>query len=155
MNLPGAETLAEFLRTGPIGATLTSGELAELMFVTEVEAVAAGTAVIREGDPADAWFILYAGQLEVVRGGRPVAQLQPGEFFGELAAFDGGARTATVRAAGAAVVLRVRIRDFDALLQADSIAAHKVVLALMRGLAARMRSHLDANALAQIELKHG
>jgi DNA-binding CsgD family transcriptional regulator len=52
--------------------------------------------LVQEGSPGDDAFVLVSGGAEVVVGGRRVARIAPGELFGEIAALDGGVRSATV-----------------------------------------------------------
>jgi MFS family permease len=79
--------------------------------------VATGTAVVREGDPADAFYVVLAGAVDVtVRGeAAPVRRQGSGTWFGEIGLLGGFARTATVTAAGDVRLLRV---DGDAFLGA-------------------------------------
>jgi MFS family permease len=72
---------------------------------TEV-AFPAGTAIVREGEPADALYVLLDGVAEVtVRGGaeargrQPLRAMTAGTWFGEIGLLDGIPRTATVTAA--------------------------------------------------------
>jgi CRP/FNR family transcriptional regulator, cyclic AMP receptor protein len=58
----------------------------------------AGTVVAREGDPGVGLFIITDGSTDVTVGGKRLAKLGPGDFFGEIALLDGGPRTATVTA---------------------------------------------------------
>ena len=44
------------------------------------------------------FFVILEGKATVVMDGHPVATLGAGDFFGEVAALDGGPRTASVRA---------------------------------------------------------
>ena len=63
--------------------------------------------MFRAGDQGDALYIVAKGGGEVreddgtEKGGRILAQLGPGQAFGEMARLNGGPRTATIRAAEA------------------------------------------------------
>jgi len=60
--------------------------------------VAAGMAVVEQGDVGDRYFVIESGEAEVVGDGRVVATLGPGQGFGEVALIRSVRRTATVRA---------------------------------------------------------
>jgi CRP-like cAMP-binding protein len=55
-----------------------------------------GQPVLIEGEPADEFYVLCAGAAEVRSRGECVAQLQPGDFFGEDGLITGRYRNATV-----------------------------------------------------------
>jgi uncharacterized protein YhbP (UPF0306 family) len=94
-----------------------------------------GEVVIRQGDPADKFFIIVEGKVEVLREDdgetRKLAELESGEFFGEIALMRDLARTATVRAVKPTSLLAMEraafltlvsesldtARDFDLLIQ--------------------------------------
>lgn len=80
------------------------------------------------------------GEIEVVRGATVVATVEPGHLTGELAALDGGPRTATLRAATDAVLLVIPSRPLEALLRDVDAVRSAVVRELtgkVRALAAR------------------
>ena len=58
----------------------------------------AGDVIVREGGPADKFFILLEGAVELVRGGAVLATLVPGDFFGEMAIMRDTPRSASARA---------------------------------------------------------
>ena len=64
--------------------------------------VGAGDVVVRQGAPADKFFIIIDGEVEVVRDDdgqeRTLATLGRGQFFGEMAILRDTPRMATVRA---------------------------------------------------------
>jgi general stress protein 26 len=66
--------------------------------------VSAGDVVVRQGAPADKFFIVVDGEVEVLRESdgetRPLATLGRGQFFGEIAILRDLPRMATVRALG-------------------------------------------------------
>ena len=66
----------------------------------------AGTAILREGDAADALYVLLDGTAEVTahgeaaaRGERTLRTMTAGSYFGEIGLLEGIPRTATVTAA--------------------------------------------------------
>jgi HlyB family type I secretion system ABC transporter len=79
-----------------------------------------GSVIVREGDPADAFYVLVTGTARVVKRGEqdeevPLNKLGPGDGFGEVALLEGGSRTATVRASSEVHALRLDRSVFAAL----------------------------------------
>jgi CRP/FNR family cyclic AMP-dependent transcriptional regulator len=73
-------------------------ELAEIApFATEVS-VEEGRELVREGDFSYEFMAIEEGEAEVTRGGEHVANLGPGDFFGEMGLLEKTLRNATVTA---------------------------------------------------------
>lgn len=85
----------------------------------------AGEVVVRQGAPADKFFIIVEGEVEVVReddgSSNVVATLHPGQFFGEMAIMLDTPRSATVRTVGPTTLLTMDRDTFRALV-AQSLA---------------------------------
>jgi diguanylate cyclase (GGDEF)-like protein len=93
------------------------GSLADLHPLGREETLETGAVLWREGDPGDHVVLLLDGRLEV-RHQTPEGEeitlrhLYPGAVAGEMAALDGGLRSASVRAAAASRVLLVPAASF-------------------------------------------
>jgi putative ABC transport system ATP-binding protein len=104
-NVLVAQTSAicEFLMRCPIFAQLTPSTLTRVADQMSLERFAAGATVIRQGDPGDKFYIVRSGRVEIFvdegHGPKLVSTQESGSFFGEVALFTGGTRTATVVAA--------------------------------------------------------
>jgi len=84
----------------------------------EREEVAPGTALVREGEPGDRFYVVFAGMLSVANsaiGTREV--LRPGDYFGEVSLAMDIPRTATVSAITPAVVASCDRATFDEFLR--------------------------------------
>ena len=97
--------------------------LERLAAAAEEAEVAAGAVLIRQGDPADALWILVRGELTVwvTAAGSAPRQLAPVTapgYVGELGLLQRIPRTATVRASQDAVLLRISGADFLAAMEA-------------------------------------
>ena len=150
MNQPGSadtvvtlDTVVTFVTTTALFAGLDAAECSEVVRIMEVQRFTGGEDVFREGDPGDAWFIVFDGKATVLKqaggGMREIAPLERGAVFGEIAMLDGQSRSATVRASGPLTVLRFRRSRFEELLEQGSLGAYKLVLSIARVLAQRHR----------------
>src|SRR5437016_5889714 len=90
--LDGALMLEAFFR-GWSGDTIS-----EVMPSLKLRAFDKGTPLVKEGDQGDDLYLLYQGTSDVTRGGKPIATLEPGDFFGEVSFITHAARSATVTA---------------------------------------------------------
>jgi ATP-binding cassette subfamily B protein len=79
------------------------------------EDVAAGSAVVSEGDDGDRFYVVLSGVLGVSQAAMgPRRVLRPGDYFGEVALAMGVPRTASVRALTPSVVASCDRETFDA-----------------------------------------
>ncbi len=109
--------MTELTRVG-LFASLPGETLAKLADRMQRDEVAAGTVVVREGEPGDRFFVILSGLATVSQsslGGRRV--LRAGEFFGEVALAMHVPRTATVTAMTPCVVASCDTTTFDELLR--------------------------------------
>ena len=87
------------LRAIPVFESLddeTLGRVAEFATASTVEA---GEVLMREGDLAYEFMLIEQGEAAVTLGGKPLATLGPGDYFGEIGLLEGTPRTASVAAA--------------------------------------------------------
>jgi len=87
-------------------------EFARLLKAGQWRDLAAGSVLLREGDPPASIFLLTSGQLDVVKGTREVTRFGPPRFAGELSYLSGSPANATVTAVTPA---RCLVWDKDAL----------------------------------------
>ena len=100
------------------------------------EHVPAGTTVIEEGEAGNVFYFIVDGTATVLRKGRKVAELGPGQYFGELSLLDRLPRNATVKAATDLTLLAIGQRDFEAILKESPTTTRKLLAAT----ASRLRS---------------
>lgn len=102
-----------------------------------------GRALCREGEIGHEFFVLESGECTVSVGGKEVATLGPGAFFGELALLDAGPRNATVTARSESQVLVVSQQEFKGLLEEDPIVAVRMLPAIGARLRQRASSERE------------
>jgi cAMP-dependent protein kinase regulator len=109
---PTIQAVAE-LRRIPVFSSLGSDDLAEVLEHGRWVNVPPGEVIIRRGEPADAFYAVGSGRVEVEPDGAPPKTLGPGSFFGELALLSDVPRTATVVARTPVRVFRLGREGFD------------------------------------------
>jgi len=101
---------------------------------------APGEAVIREGEASTALYVIAAGSVAFVRGGRPVGRAEAGTAFGEIAFVMGLPRAATVEALAALAVVEVDAAALRGLLKDNDEVAEE----LAERVAARRKAMAEA-----------
>ena len=108
----------DMLQNVPIFSELSRRDLGRLAKLMVSRAIKAGEVIIKEGDQAAGFFVVSAGKLEAVRGEgsgeQHLATYGTGDFFGEMALFEGFPRSATVRAIDDSECLAMTRWDFMA-----------------------------------------
>ena len=117
---------------------------------------APGAVIIRQGDPADRFYILAEGRVEVLREhgeGEPVvlAYLERGGYFGEIGLLHKVARTATVRAVGAVTALALDQADFEQIVAESDLTASEISEVVQRRMtSARLAESLHGLSPEQV-----
>ena len=86
------------LRSLPLFADVSDEELSQIATFAQEISVEAGRQLVREGDFSYEFMAIEEGEAEVTRHGEHVADLGPGDFFGEMGLLEKTLRNATVRA---------------------------------------------------------
>jgi diguanylate cyclase (GGDEF)-like protein len=142
------EKLARLRSTELLGS-LTDDELRRLLEECAEIRLQPGQRVFEEGDEGRSLYIVLAGEVEITKQGKRIAQGGPGQYFGEMALIEKKERSASLAATGAAVVLEVPERQYF-----DHIAKHPAaLLALLRTLSDRSRHDLDSLAAEHQKLQ--
>jgi len=110
LNIVGDELIG-LIRRRKVGASLArllpsldQSQIRDLVSDVQFKQGRRGDMFVRQGEPADAFFIIERGSFEVVLevspgAERTLARLKKGEFFGEVGLVHGAPRMATVRVA--------------------------------------------------------
>ena len=96
---------------------LEEDERSRLVAELETLTLRRGDVLVRQGEMADALYVVVTGRFAVTVAGRreAVAELGAGQPLGEIAFLAGGPRTATVTALRDSLVLRLGRAEFEAL----------------------------------------
>ncbi|MFQ5525200.1 MAG: cyclic nucleotide-binding domain-containing protein [Thermoanaerobaculia bacterium] len=100
--------------------------------------VPAGEYVFRRGEIGVEMYVIHEGQVEILNSGidsKPLAVLEKGDFFGEMAILEGAPRTASARAKEDCKLVQIDETTFSRLLRKDPETSVRI----MRKLSARIR----------------
>jgi CRP/FNR family transcriptional regulator, cyclic AMP receptor protein len=86
------------LKSLPLFADVSDEELSQVATFAQEISVEAGRVLVREGDFSYEFMAIEQGEAEVTRHGEHVADLGPGDFFGEMGLLEKTLRNATVTA---------------------------------------------------------
>ena len=140
----GQPVLPETLRRVKILSDLSDDDLARFLSFMEVQQVRQWTVVVRQDDQGDAMFLVLEGELRarlLIEGRETtLVTLGPGDFFGEVALFDHGPRSADVLANTDALLLKISPEAFSHLSQAAPELAAPILMGIGRTLTARIRA---------------
>jgi CRP/FNR family transcriptional regulator, cyclic AMP receptor protein len=89
---------ASQLKSLPLFADVPDEELAQIAGFAQEVNVDQGRELVREGDFSYEFMAIKEGEAEVTRSGEHVADLGPGDFFGEMGLLEKTLRNATVTA---------------------------------------------------------
>ncbi|MGH6954818.1 MAG: ion transporter, partial [Alphaproteobacteria bacterium] len=122
----------------PLFKGLDAGRIAGIARLLKPRVVPPRHVVVRRGEPADAMYIILAGEIQVDIGSSPV-RLSQGQYFGEIGLLRDALRTATVTTLTECNLLVLEVADFRRL-----IAAHPEIKASVERMAeSRMRALED------------
>jgi CRP-like cAMP-binding protein len=106
-----------------------------------------GQDIIKQGVAGKCLYVIQSGQVEVVQstehGEQHLRFLKTGDFFGEMALFEKEVRSATIRAAGDARILKVDKKTLFRRIQEDPLLA----VNLLQTMSKRIRSLSEQLAL--------
>jgi CRP-like cAMP-binding protein len=132
------------LRRVKILAGMSDEQLQKFAGLMEAQHLRQFAEIVREGSPGDAMFLLLDGEVRVrlmIAGKETIlATLCSGEFFGEVALFDHGPRSADVIANRDCLLLRIPAGAFQKLIEDAPELAAPFLFAISRTLIARIRA---------------
>ena len=129
------------LRRVPLFADLSKREAQQIARLLKERRFAEGETVVREGSDGATFFVIESGEASVSVGGKRRAALKPGDFFGEIALIDEGARMATITALSELVCYGLTYWDFRPLVQDNGTIGWK----LLQSLAKKLRDARQAD----------
>ena len=132
MARPSSDMLAKV----PLFSGLEPRDLDHIAESFKQRDYSAGDTIASEGSGAAGFFVIGEGTAKVTVNGEARATLGPGDYFGEIALLDEGARTATVTADSDMTTYAMTLWEFRPIVETDPRIAWKLVQALAHRLRA-------------------
>ena len=126
----------EVLQRVPLFADLNKREVKQIARLFKQRRFPEGETIAKEGAGGGAFFLIDSGEAKVSVGGKERRTLAAGDYFGEIALIDEGARSATVTAATELVCWGLTFWDFRPLVQENAAIAWKLLQAMVEKLRA-------------------
>ncbi|MGB5991641.1 MAG: type IV-A pilus assembly ATPase PilB [Desulfobacterales bacterium] len=137
----GATSVEEVLRR----TNLTKGSIPEYLANPEIEEYDSKAVIFREGNRGSDFFKLVKGELIVVKDGKKISEIvQPGDYFGEIAAITGKERSETVISRGKSIVERYPGDKFHELIDKYPKITNKIL--------EQMAGRIDASTKVLVNL---
>ncbi len=113
--------IINLLRTLPIFEGLGDGELRKIARLFSQKLFRAGEQIFKKGDSGESAYVVMRGQVDIQleENTKPIATVQAGKVFGELAFLDGAPRNAHAIAVQPSIVLLIHRNAFNELVQRE------------------------------------
>ncbi len=132
----GANRPVEVIERVPLFASMSQRDTEGIAALFKERRFATGETITKEGTGGAAFFVIESGQATVSVGGQQRGTLSEGDYFGEIALIDEGARSATVTADTDLVCYGLTYWEFRPLVQQNATIAWN----LLQTLAKRLRT---------------
>jgi CRP-like cAMP-binding protein len=131
----GHNSKIDLIKRVPLFSSASRSELEEIAKLADEIDLPEGRELIKEGDTGREFFVLIEGTADVQRGGKKVASIGAGDFFGEIALIAKTPRNATITTTSPVRALVITDRAFRQLLDHSPRIAVGVLNALAERLA--------------------
>jgi len=129
----------EVLKGMPLFRYLTYTELVRVMNITEMREVAAGEAVLREGESGTEMYVLLAGTVRLHQDDAVITILGKGDHFGEMGLVDRTPRSLSATVIEDCRLLVIKRADFYDIVRKEPSLSVKLLWSFVQVLAERLR----------------
>ena len=141
-DVSSAEMPVDVIERVPLFANMSPHDTEGIAALFKERRFAPGETITKEGTGGAAFFVIESGQATVSVGGQQRDTLSAGDYFGEIALIDEGARSATVTADTELVCYGLTYWEFRPLVQQNATIGWNLLQTLVR----RLRTARDDGA---------
>jgi hypothetical protein len=117
-------------------ADLDKREVEQIAVLFKERRFPQGETVIKEGSGGAAFYVIESGEATVTIAGEQRGELKAGDYFGEIALIDEGARIATITASSDLVCYGLTLWEFRPLVEENGVIGWKLLQTLAKELRA-------------------
>ncbi|MGD9675792.1 MAG: cyclic nucleotide-binding domain-containing protein [Candidatus Bipolaricaulia bacterium] len=136
--------IIDALKKTPIFAKTSDESLQSLLKSAIQKTVQAGTKIVEKGQSGLGFYLVLSGKADVMGGGKKLAEIGEGGFFGELSVIDGAPRTADVVAKTDVTCLVVSQWAMRSIIETHP----EIALSMLDELARRLRATHEKDGMA-------
>ena len=137
------------LRRFELFENLSGDELSLIAKETALRVYAAGEVVCEEDSASDSMFLIKRGTVDVTKQDVSLAELGPGDYFGEMSLITGAPRNATVMTLEPSVLLEISAPVFHVIVERSPLATRNLLITFD----SRLRRHNDKVVWQYLKLK--
>ncbi len=115
--MPDTSVRINLLKKSHLFRGIGDTELASIAGAMKAKTYEESELVFAQDEPADSFYFVFNGQVQVVQNGKQIANLYKGDYFGEMGLLKGNRRTATAKALPGTTLLILYREDFKTLLK--------------------------------------
>ena len=128
-----------FLKSVPLFSQLSGEELKPMAEMYREVSFKKDTVIFRENDSSDNFYLIVDGEVRVEKGGKEIALLAKGDYFGEMALLDHEPRSATIIATADSDFLQLGREDFYEIIDEYPTISRGIIMTLSK----RLRKTLE------------
>ena len=137
------------LRRFELFENLSADELSLIAKETVLRGYDAGEVVCEENSDSDSMFLIERGTVDVTKDGVSLAELGPGDYFGEMSLITGAPRNATVTTLEPSVLLEISAPVFHVIVERSPQATRNLLITFD----SRLRRHNEKVVWQYLKLK--
>ena len=134
------ETIVETLTKSSVFQSLNENEILSLSEICSYKGYNAEETIYSESQPANSFYVISKGEVNLVYNSRQIIQVTKGQVFGDWAILNESVRLSTSKAVSQVYVVAIDATKFKNTLFLDATISFKIVMELAKGLVSRLQS---------------
>jgi CRP-like cAMP-binding protein len=111
----------------PLFASISKKGIRSLVQAADEVDLTAGKDIVRQGEWGRELYVILRGTADVLRDGRKIRELVPGDFFGEIAFISGAPRWATITSRTDMRLMILGPRQLEVILEGEPLLARRML----------------------------